>query len=118
MKRLIFALLAGSLLWFPAAAGLTDNLPPVHVTIHDHAFVPRIVHVKVGQEVIWRNTDQDPHTVTSGSTDAGDGRWNSSPLIPDGGTFTLRLMKPGSYPYFCKPHQFEESMHGTIVVSE
>jgi len=87
-----------------------------HVTIRDHTFVPSVVHVKPGQAIVWRNTDQDPHTVTSGSRNLDDGRFASSPLIPDGETFTLRLTRPGTYPYFCKPHQYEASMHGTIVV--
>lgn len=117
MRREQSVLLAGLLLWLPAAAGAAQTPQPVHVTIHDHAFVPRVVNVKVGEEIIWLNTDQDPHTVTSGTQDAGDDRWPSSPLIPDGQTFRLRLSRPGTYPYFCKPHQFEASMHGTIVVS-
>ena len=88
----------------------------VHVTIRDHTFVPHIVHVKPGQPIVWQNTDQDPHTVTSGSQNLDDRRFASSPLIPDGETFTLRLARPGKYPYFCKPHQYQASMHGTIVV--
>jgi plastocyanin len=118
MTRRQLVLLAGFLFLMPAAAAFADTLEPVHVSIHDHAFVPRVVHVKVGQQIIWLNTDQDPHTVTSGGNNVDDGRWKSSPLIPDGQTFTLRLNRPGTYPYFCEPHQFEESMHGTIVVSQ
>ncbi len=117
MRHKRSALLAGLLLWLSAGAAGADALQPVRVVIHDHAFVPRVVHVKVGQEIIWLNTDQDPHTVTSGTQDTGDDRWRSSPLIADGQTFSLRLNRPGTYPYFCKPHQFETSMHGTIVVS-
>jgi plastocyanin len=113
MRRDRFVLLAGLLLWALGAG----TLPVVHVTIHDHAFVPRVVHVKAGQEIVWLNTDQDPHTVTSGTGGAGDDRWKSSPLIADGQKFTLSLTRPGTYPYFCKPHQFEEAMHGTIIVS-
>ncbi|MGA7353952.1 MAG: cupredoxin domain-containing protein [Candidatus Cybelea sp.] len=110
-------LLAGLVLWVLAAAAVAGALQPVHVTIHDHTFVPRVVRVKAGQEIVWLNTDQDPHTVTSGGNNVDDGRWRTSPLIPDGQTFRLSLDRPGTYPYFCKPHQFEESMHGTIVVS-
>ncbi len=89
----------------------------VHVTIRDHAFIPAVVHVKPGQAIVWENADQDPHTVTSGGRNIDDGRFAGSALIPDDGTFTLRLTRPGTYPYFCKPHQFEASMHGTIVVA-
>jgi plastocyanin len=89
----------------------------VHVTIRDHTFVPAVVHVKPGQVIVWQNTDQDPHTVTSGAQNLDDGKFVSSPLIPDGQTFTLRLTRPGKYSYFCKPHQYEASMHGTIAVT-
>jgi plastocyanin len=91
-------------------------LPQVVVTIHDHTFVPHSVRVRAGQTIVFVNTDQDPHTVTSGGRNLDDHRWKSSPLIPDGGRFTLRLTRPGSYPYFCLPHQYQPSMHGTIVV--
>jgi plastocyanin len=118
MTREQFALLTGLLFWMPVAAAAADQTQPVRVVIHDHTFVPRVVHVKAGQKIVWLNTDQDPHTVTSGGNNVDDGRWKSSPLIPDGQTFTLTLAHPGTYPYFCKPHQYEESMHGTIVVSK
>jgi len=110
-------LLAALFLTEPAAAAVVQTPQPIRVNIHDHAFVPRIVHVKPGQPIVWTNTDQDPHTVTSGADNVDDGRWKSSPLIPDGQTFTLRLKQPGTYPYFCEPHQYEASMHGTIVVA-
>jgi plastocyanin len=89
----------------------------VHVTIRDHTFSPAVVHAKPGQAIVWQNEDQDPHTVTSGSQNVDDGRFVSSALIPDGQRFTLRLTRAGTYPYFCKPHQYEASMHGTIVVT-
>jgi plastocyanin len=118
MTHGLLALLAGILLAVPAAAVTADTPKPAHVTIHDHAFVPRVIHVKAGQEIVWLNTDQDPHTVTSGNDGTGNGVWKSSPPIPDGQKFTLRLERPGSYPYFCKPPRFEPSMHGTIVVEQ
>jgi plastocyanin len=90
--------------------------PVAHVTIRDHTFVPRTITVKPGQTIVWRNDDQDPHTVTSGANNHDDGRWKSSPLIADGATFVLRIARPGTYPYFCTPHQYQDSMHGTVVV--
>lgn len=116
MTRKQFALLAGIVLSMPAATS-AETSQPVRVTIHDHTFVPRTIHVKAGQQIVWLNTDQDPHTVTSGANNIDDGRWTSSDLIADGQTFTLRINQPGTYPYFCKPHEYEESMHGTIIVS-
>jgi len=99
-----------------ASAASAATPPPLHVVIRDHAFIPRVARVKLGQPIVWTNTDQDPHTITSGANNTDDGRWVSSGLIPDGDTFTVRLRKVGTYPYFCKPHQFQDSMHGTIIV--
>ncbi len=96
---------------------LAATVLAAHVTIHDHTFVPAIVHVKPGQTIVFTNTDGDPHTVTSGGSNVDDGRWKSSPLIPDGASFRLRIERPGTYPYFCTPHQFQASMHGTIIVA-
>jgi plastocyanin len=105
----VLALASGAQRVAAAAATVT-------IVIRDHAFVPRTVHVKAGQKIVWRNTDQDAHTVTSGANNVDDGRWKSSPPIPDGETFTLRLAHRGRYTYFCEPHQYEASMHGTIVI--
>jgi plastocyanin len=109
LASLIFIALAGG-----ARAG---TLPAIHVKIHDHTFVPAVVRVRPGQPIVWLNADQDFHTVTSGANNTDDSRWKSSPPIPDGRSFTVRLRKPGVYPYFCLPHQFEASMHGTVIVS-
>jgi len=110
-------LLVALALLYPAAARAASQPPVAHVLIRDHTFIPHEIHVKAGEPIVWYNADQDPHTVTSGADNVGDGRWVSSPLIVDGGTFRLVLTRPGNYPYFCKPHQYELSMHGEIVVT-
>ncbi len=115
MRRVAPASLASIFIMTLAGGAVADTLPAVHVKIHDHTFIPAVVHAKAGQTIVWLNTDQDFHTVTSGANNTNDGRWKSSPPIPDGQTFAVRL-KPGTYPYFCLPHQFEPSMHGTIIV--
>jgi plastocyanin len=98
-----------------AGAAGAGTLPAVRVKIYNHTFIPAVVHAKAGQPIVWLNTDQDFHTVTSGANNTDDHRWKSSPTIADGQSFTVRL-KPGTYPYFCLPHQFEASMHGTVIV--
>jgi plastocyanin len=98
----------------PAAAAAAP--PAARVTIKDHTFVPHVIHVRPGQAIVFHNLDQDPHTVTSGANNVDDNRFVSSPLIPDDKTFTVRLARAGTYAYFCKPHQYETTMHGTIVV--
>lgn len=86
-----------------------------HVRIADLAFVPNVVHVRVGQPVVWTNEDQVVHTVTSGKT-SDTNRWKSSDPLPQGASFTVVLAKPGTYDYFCKPHFYDAAMHARIVV--
>ena len=101
----------------PAVARAATHLPAARVLIRDHTFIPHEIRVKAGEPIVWSNADQDPHTVTSGSNNVDDRRFVSSPLIVDGSTFRLVLSRPGRYPYFCKPHQYELSMHGIIIVT-
>jgi plastocyanin len=111
------ALLVSLTIVAPSGSAGAGSLSAIHVKIHDHTFVPAVVHAKPGQPIVWLNTDQDFHTVTSGADNTDDHRWKSSPPIPDGQTFTVRLRAPGTYRYFCLPHQFEASMHGTVIVA-
>jgi plastocyanin len=115
IRRRLFAVVG--LLLLASGAATAAPPPAVKVTIRDHTFLPKIVHVKRGQAIIWTNVDQDSHTITSGANNIDDGRWKTSALIPDGQSFTLRLERPGTYPYFCEPHQYQPSMHGTILVT-
>ena len=89
----------------------------VHVTIRDLAFTPKVVNVHIGTTVVWTNEDDVAHTVTSGMT-VDDNRWASSPLLSSGKSFSVRFDTAGRFPYFCKPHYYDESMHGVVVVSK
>jgi plastocyanin len=108
----------------PASARAQTSVPgvahtrttrTVTVTIKNLAFVPKVIHVRAGTAVVWTNRDDVEHTVTSGTT-ADDGTWKSSSLLPFGTSFTVRFAKRGTFPYFCKPHFYDPSMHGTVVV--
>jgi plastocyanin len=92
-----------------AVAATTD------VRIHNIAFIPQTITVTVGTMVTWTNDDDMVHTVTSGQTN-DDGVWKSSPGIPPGGTFSVTFTKPGTYHYYCKPHNYGPAMHATITV--
>jgi plastocyanin len=65
---------------------------------------PPNVTIFVGGEILWRNDDLSPHTVTSGTAIAGpDGNFNSG-LITAGQTFSNRFDVSGEFPYFCMIH--------------
>jgi len=77
------------------------------VSIAQFAFKPATITVHPGDSVRFINRDSEAHTATargnafdSGGLDTGD-------------SWTVRLTKPGKYPYFCSLHPY---MTGTIVV--
>ena len=96
-----------------------------------HTFDPQSVTVAAGTEIAFTNDDDEPHTVTAyedelpegaayfssggfdSETDARDDVGDA--LIPPGERFTLTLDEPGTYSYFCIPHE-DHGMTGEIVV--
>lgn len=88
-------------------------------------FEPANVQIEVGQTVVWRNTSQFEHTSTADASLADDPSnvqlpdgaqpWNSG-LVPAGGEYRRTFSVPGTYRYFCIPHEAQD-MVGTIEVS-
>jgi len=73
----------------------------------DFCVHPNVLQVRVGQQIVWSNKDQVPHTVTSGS-----GGWALETLEP-GQTFTHTFNKAGVYPFYCQLHP---GMGGVVLV--
>ena len=89
-------------------AQLTVSAPDnVETVIQGFAFVGTIT-AKVGQQIVWINNDEVPHTVTSDT-----GLWDSGDIQP-GMTYTLTLDKPGTFSYHCAHHSY---MQGVIKVA-
>lgn len=87
---------------------------PVHVKIVTDKnltivgdYVPKMVTVRTGQQVIFDNVSNVAHTVT-----ATNQAFNSGNL-PNGSSWTLIAPKPGTYKYNCLYHPH---MLGTLVV--
>ncbi len=86
-------------------------------------FVPASVCLKAGGTITWKNVGNIFHTTTDSSSLAanpadaalpsGASSWNQ-PLNP-GGSFSLKLTVPGTYKYFCIPHE-SLGMLGQITV--
>jgi len=100
------------------------------------AFVPETYEVRVGETVIWKNTSGAAHTVTAyedaipeeaaffatgGYEDEASARdrWYDSRSggIGPRETFEYTFEIPGTYGYFCVPHE-RGGMVGEIVVTE
>jgi plastocyanin len=92
----------------PASAASGDE---VKVTMKNLKYVPDKITAKVGQKIVWENTDGDiPHTVT-----ASDGADFDSGNLTAGDTFSYTPTEAGTIAYFCKIHSNQK---GTITVEE
>jgi plastocyanin len=69
------------------------------------------ITISPGTTVRWTNTSTLFHTVTPD----GHAEWSSADLSGNGSTFVHTFDTPGTYPYFCTPHQ-AQNMTGVIRV--
>ena len=83
------------------------------VAIRTFQFAPDTLRASAGTRVVWTNTDEIEHTITSGSPDAPDGRFHGV-VAKRGVTFSSRLESAGTYRYFCERHRF---MTGTVIIT-
>jgi plastocyanin len=107
----------------PASAGIAGDSAqgPAHdhvgveatVSIRTFQFSPDTLRVKVGTRVVWSNLDEIEHTITSGTPDSADGRFNGV-VDRRGATYSAVPRNAGTYRYFCDRHRF---MNGTVIVS-
>lgn len=94
-------------------------------------FEPAELTISGGETITFRNTSSEPHTVTAYQNEMPEGAAYFSSgglsseesardeladaLVAAGETYELTLVEPGTYRYFCIPHE-EAGMKGTIVV--
>jgi plastocyanin len=125
-------------------AGCTDVFGPslpesaYDVGMRAAAFVPATVSIAVGDALVWGNNNDRPHTVTAygegipesaaffasggfdSETEARDG-WeeNMSGGLDRGDTYEHTFEVPGTYSYFCIPHEDPPgNMKGVVTVRE
>jgi plastocyanin len=84
----------------------------VTVRMEDNFFAPANITVEPGTTVTWVQSGDNPHTTTS-----YDGLWDSG-LLPGGSrqTFSFTFEEPGTYDYFCIPHE-DLGMIGSVTVT-
>ncbi|HEV8440975.1 MAG TPA: plastocyanin/azurin family copper-binding protein [Methylomirabilota bacterium] len=110
--ELTLALLGGAALAALAVLSATADSKP-GVTVQLFQFRPSPLAVPAGAPVTWLNQDDITHTITSGTPEKRDGRFNLQ-LAGKGATGTVEFTDAGVYPYFCDRHQ---SMRGEIRVN-
>jgi plastocyanin len=89
----------------PAQSGL------VKITYREFTIEPDTVKAKVGSTLKWTNEDSEKCDVKS---EGGPYTFDSGDLAPEGGTFELKLDKPGTIHYECT--SYPVTMNGTIEV--
>jgi plastocyanin len=93
--------------------GRERTAPDATVSIGTFQFAPDTLRVKAGTRVVWTNTDEIEHTITSGTPDTRDDRFNGV-VATRGATYSAVLKEAGTYRYFCDRHRF---MNGTVIVN-
>jgi len=83
-------------------------LGPNEVGIDNFAFTPPVLTVRAGTTVTWINKDDVPHLIVS-----ADNKFKPSRVLDTDQRFALKLVKRGTYKYFCSLHPM---MQGTVVV--
>lgn len=88
-----------------ALAGASARSATIDVSISGFRFGANnaVVEVNVGDTVRWTNNDGSPHTVTSGTPEAPDGKFDSG-NVDNGQTFSRTFATAGDFPYFCGYH--------------
>lgn len=86
----------------------TVNIPVNAMVLTTTAFAPNPVTVKVGDSIMWVNTDSIAHTSTANNGTT----WNSGTIAP-GGSFKTTLTTAGTFAYHCA---FHPGMVGTVTV--
>ncbi len=79
----------------------------------NECYLPYMVTINHGDEVVWSNDDSAPHTVTSGTDTTADGIFDSGMLMADK-TFAHTFDTLGEYDYFCMVHPW---MVGQVFVT-
>ncbi|MFH5800794.1 plastocyanin/azurin family copper-binding protein [Haladaptatus sp. CMAA 1911] len=105
------------------------------ISMGSQSFNPQKFETKIGETVVWANTDMRRHSVTayenaipknaeyfaSGgfeSEQAARDAWRKGHGTVDPKTTFKRTFEiPGTYSYFCVPHEME-GMTGRIIVKE
>ena len=113
MKKLLFLVvlsLVVALILAPSVGAQQQD--GVTVRMEDNYFDQANITVPAGTTVTWVQAGDNAHTSTS-----YDGLWDSG-LIQGGadGSVSYTFEEPGTYPYFCGPHE-DQGMVGTVTVT-
>jgi alcohol dehydrogenase (cytochrome c) len=85
-----------------------DTIRPPGLKVDDYeTFEPRRVRVRAGTRVSWKNTGNEPHTIS-----VRQHTWTTGGIAP-GATGSIQFDTPGTYVYTCDNHPWQQ---GEITV--
>jgi len=117
---------AASLALLPNPARAASNPVVIKMADQQPFYTPDKVAIKVGDTVQWVNGGQTIHSVSTTAANAQNPKDTSMPkgatafdsgFIPPGGDYSYTFTVPGTYRYFCLPHE-KAGMVGVIVVKK
>ena len=89
---------------------------------HLWCYKPAALTVQRGTKVVWKNMTLVPHDVkrcTKAACKVSPGTGTDTkftiPMIDPKKTYAYTFNRPGTYVYYCVPHEYV-MMHGTIIV--
>jgi plastocyanin len=80
------------------------------VEIKSFAFAQPTITIKVGESVVWKNSDATGHSAT-----ADDKSFDTGILAQGESSEPITFSKAGTYTYHCTPHP---NMKATVIVTE
>ncbi len=112
LSAILSATVAASVAAGGAVSGGAAAPAPI-ITAKIQGFAPKVVTVKRGALVRWRNADRQDHNAVALRRIGGRSAFSSG--APRTGDFRARApRKPGTYRYICSVHPL--TMKGTLVV--
>ena len=127
MKRFTPTLLTALVTLAPLSV-ITAEPPEIAVQMTQaKSFEPKTITVKTGDTVVWKNVSDMPHSVTDvpslaiTAQDAAlppNAKEFDSGLISPGKDYSHKFTVPGTYKYFCIPHEAVGMVEDYVIVSK
>jgi len=120
------AAIAAALALLPDPAKAAGNPVAIKMADNQPFYRPAKVAIRVGDTVQWVNDGETVHSVSTSAANAQNRDDTSMPkgavafdsgFIPPGGEYSYTFTVPGTYRYFCLPHE-KAGMVGVIVVKK
>lgn len=120
------AAIAAALALLPDPARAAGSPVVIKMADKQPFYAPAKVAIKVGDTVQWVNGGETVHSVSTTAANAQNPKDTSMPkgavafdsgFIPPGGDYSYTFTVPGTYHYFCLPHE-KAGMVGVIVVKK